>query len=59
MLFRSATGRTWWADALVDQHRAGIAMLAVMVPAALVVIGQGLSAARRDRHPDRRPARTA
>ena len=54
-----ATGRTWWADALVDQHRAGIAMLAVMVPAALVVIGQGLSAARRDRHPDRRPARTA
>src|SRR5699024_12678876 len=34
-----ATGRTWWTDALADQHRAGAAVLAVVgiTAAALVV----------------------
>ena len=31
-----ATGRTWWADALADQQRAGIAVLALVVLTALV-----------------------
>ncbi|MGP9539914.1 CopD family protein [Brachybacterium sp. AOP43-C2-M15] len=32
-----ATGRTWWADALADQHRAGVAVLAVTVVGAVVL----------------------
>lgn len=36
-----ATGRTWWADALVDQHRAGIAVLAVVALTAVVVSAAG------------------
>lgn len=31
-----ATGRTWWADALADQHRAGAAMLVLMALTAAV-----------------------
>lgn len=33
-----ATGRTWWADALADQQRAGIAVLALVVLTALVLL---------------------
>ena len=33
-----ATGRTWWADALADQHRAGAAVLVVMAVTAAVTI---------------------
>lgn len=33
-----ATGRTWWADALADQQRAGIAMLVVVAVAAVIVL---------------------
>ena len=32
-----ATGRTWWADALADQRRAGIAVLAVVLATAVAV----------------------
>ncbi|GAA4522505.1 cytochrome c oxidase assembly protein [Brachybacterium paraconglomeratum] len=43
-----ATGRTWWADALADQQRAGIAVLMVVAVAAVMVLG-----------PRRRPAEPA
>ncbi|MGO1227708.1 MULTISPECIES: CopD family protein [unclassified Brachybacterium] len=33
-----ATGRTWWADALADQQRAGIAVLVVVAVAAVIVM---------------------
>ncbi|WP_394215366.1 CopD family protein [Brachybacterium vulturis] len=43
-----ATGRTWWADALADQHRAGIAVLVVVALTAAVV----LAVARRGAPPE-------
>lgn len=33
-----ATGRTWWADALADQQRAGLAMLVVVALTAVIVL---------------------
>lgn len=32
-----ATGRTWWADALADQQRAGVAVLVVVALTAVVI----------------------
>lgn len=37
-----ATGRTWWADALADQRRAGIAVLAVVGVTTVVVAALGV-----------------
>ncbi|WP_262424480.1 hypothetical protein [Brachybacterium sp. Z12] len=33
-----ATGRTWWADALADQHGAGIAVVVVVAVTAVVAL---------------------
>lgn len=33
-----ATGRSWWADALADQQRAGIAVLVVVALAAVITV---------------------
>lgn len=46
-----ATGRTWWADALADQQRAGIAVLVVVALAAVIVL-----VPRRRRTPPAPPA---
>jgi putative copper export protein/cytochrome c oxidase assembly factor CtaG len=37
-----ATGRTWWADALADQHRTGIAVLAIVLLTAAVLAARRL-----------------
>lgn len=36
-----ATGRSWWADALADQQRAGIAVLVVVALAAVITVVSG------------------
>ncbi len=46
-----ATGRTWWADALADQHRAGVAVLVVV---GITAAALAVTAAARGR--SRRPA---
>ena len=46
-----ATGRTWWADALADQHRAGVAVLVVV---GITAAALAVTAATRGR--SRRPA---
>lgn len=42
-----ATGRTWWADALADQQRAGVAVLAVVGLTAVIVAVVMRSPSRR------------
>ena len=37
-----ATGRTWWADALADQQRTGVAVLVVVGLTAAVLLGRHL-----------------
>lgn len=44
-----ATGRTWWADALEDQRRAGVAVLVVLALTAAAVSGLGLARRRSAR----------
>ncbi|MDN5899219.1 MAG: bifunctional copper resistance protein CopD/cytochrome c oxidase assembly protein [Brachybacterium sp.] len=47
-----ATGRTWWADALADQHSAGIAVLAVVGVTTAALAGAAAAAIRpARRHP--------
>ncbi|HEX7351464.1 CopD family protein [Brachybacterium sp.] len=41
-----ATGRTWWADALADQHRTGVAVL-VVVALTAVAVAVGLRSTSR------------
>ena len=45
-----ATGRTWWADALADQQRGGLAAL-VLVAVTAVTAGVALAVLRRRREP--------
>jgi len=44
-----ATGRTWWANALADQHRTGVAVLVVVALTAVVVVAALRTASRRAR----------
>ncbi|WP_114853607.1 cytochrome c oxidase assembly protein [Brachybacterium sp. YJGR34] len=52
-----ATGRTWWADALADQHRAGAAVLVVVALTAVSLLGAGFVARRRGARGGTGPAR--
>src|SRR5699024_2243128 len=46
-----ATGRTWWTDALADQHRAGAAVLAVVGITAAALVVTAVMSVRSRRSP--------